>query len=344
LTGEVLFAARRGLGHIRLNRPKALHALTAEMCAAIDARLQAWANDPAIVAVMIDHAGGRGFCAGGDVRKVAAGAKDGAPERFFAAEYAMNARIQAYPKPYLAVIDGITMGGGAGLSVHGRYRLATERTVFAMPETGLGLFPDVGGGWFLPRLPGKTGAWLALTGARLTGADCFALGLATHYVRSENLPPVKAALAADPARVQAILDAAHEDPGAAPVSAHREAIDRLFASSRAEEIFAALEADGGDWADQQLAVLRTKSPQTIKLTLRLLAQNAPSFVENMRMEYRIAVRVVRAHDFAEGVRAVLIDKDNTPHWSPATLEDVSDGAIEAFFAPLPPEQELKLIA
>lgn len=342
MTREVLFASRKGLGQITLNRPKALHALTTDMCAAIDAQLQAWANDPAITAVMIDHAGDRGFCAGGDVRQVALGVKDGVPERFFSAEYALNARIQAYPKPYLAVIDGITMGGGAGISVHGRYRLATERTVFAMPETGLGLFPDVGGGWFLPRLPGKTGAWLALTGARLSGADCYALGLATHYVPSDRLPSVKAALFVDPSRMQALLDEAHEDPGVVPITAHREAIDRLFASSRAEEIFAALESDGGDWADAQLAILRTKSPQTIKLTLRLLEKNAPSFAENMRMEYRVAVRVVRAHDFAEGVRAVLIEKSNTPHWSPARLEEVSDEAIEALFAPLPAEQELKL--
>jgi enoyl-CoA hydratase len=209
-----------------------------------------------------------------------------------------------------------------------------------MPETGLGLFPDVGGGWFLPRMPGMTGKWLALTGARLGGADCFTLGLATHFVPSERVAAVKAAILADGAGMQAALDAADEDPERAPIAAQRADIDRLFAADRVEEIFAALEADGGAWALAQLATLRTKSPQTLKLTLRLLKQNAPTFADNMRMEYRVATRVVRMHDFQEGVRAILIDKDNTPRWSPSKLEDVSDAAIEALFAPL--ENELAL--
>jgi enoyl-CoA hydratase len=346
LSDDVLFSVENGLGRVSLNRPKTLNALTEEMCVAMSAQLARWECDPAIVAVMIDHASPRGFCAGGDVRRVAENvARDPAVAgRFFTAEYGLNVRIKRFSKPYLAVLDGITMGGGAGISVHGTYRLATERTVFAMPETALGFFPDVGGGWFLPRAPGRVGEWLALTGARLNGADCIDAAIATHYVSSGRVDAVKAAVIAAPAELPDILNDAHEDPGHGPVAAHREAIDRLFRPERVEGIFAALATDSSDWAREQLAILRTRSPRALKVTLRQLKKAATigNFRELMRMEYRLAVRVARMHDFYEGVRAVLIDKDNAARWSPTTLEGVDDAEIEALFAPLPDGEELNV--
>jgi enoyl-CoA hydratase len=350
--GDVIARTEGALGRLTLNRPQALHALNESMCRTMDAQLAAWAEEPGIGAVMIDHAGPRGFCAGGDIRMLAeSGAGDGAAARaFFAAEYALNTRIKTYPKPYVAIIDGITMGGGVGLSVHGTYRIATERTVFAMPETGIGLFPDVGGGWFLPRLPGQIGVWLALSGARLRAADCLYAGLATHYAPSDLIDALKAQIAGmaaahDPdAALRSGLSALCEDPGAAPLAAHRAQIDRLFAFDTVEEIFAALKADGGAWARDELESLKTKSPQTMKVALRQIREGGrlKSFAENMRMEYRIACRVVRRHDFLEGVRAVIVEKDNKPAWSPATLEGVTDAMLDEIFAALPADEELAL--
>jgi enoyl-CoA hydratase len=233
------------------------------------------------------------------------------------------------------------MGGGVGLSLPARYRIATERTTFAMPETGIGLFPDVGGGWYLPRLPGRAGVWLATTGARIKGADCAALGIATHYAASDKLDAIKAQILADPARLADILDDAADEAPPSRWAERRTDIDRLFASDRYEDIAAALRADGGDWAREQIATLATKSPQTIKLALRQLAEGArfTDFADNMRNEYRIACHVIRRPDFVEGVRAVILDKDHAPRWNPATPEAVSDAEIDSLFAPLPPEKE-----
>jgi enoyl-CoA hydratase len=210
-----------------------------------------------------------------------------------------------------------------------------------MPETGIGLFPDVGGGWFLPRLPGQTGIWLALTGARLKAADCVRLGLATHFVAHEKLEALKAALIEDGEAAFGAVELFATDPGPAPVDAHREAIDRLFAFDTVEEIFAALDADGSDWARAQLEVLKTKSPQSMKVSLRQMRTGATltSFADNMAMEYRLGGRVVRTHDFQEGVRAVIVDKDNAPQWSPAELAGVTDAMLDDLFAPLPAGEE-----
>jgi len=340
------------LAQLTLNRPSALHALTTQMCRDMTEALLAWRDDPAIKIVLIDHAEGtRGFCAGGDIRMLAeSGARDGKDAReFFFTEYRLNHLLQSYPKPIVALIDGVTMGGGVGISVHGPFRVATERTTFAMPETGIGLFPDVGGGWFLPRLPGEVGAWLALTGARLKAADCLAAGIATHYVPSELLGPVRtqvagAANAHDPASaLRSGLDALSEGAGPAKElsDANRAKIDALFAHDTVEAIFAALQADGSSWASAQLDTLRTKSPQTLKVALRQIRSGATltSFAENMRMEYRIGARVVQRHDFLEGVRAVIVDKDNAPKWNPATLEGVTDATLDEIFAPLPAGEE-----
>ncbi len=340
---EVLTRVESGVGRITLNRPRALHALNRAMCETMTEALLAWRGDEAVRSVLIDQAGERGFCAGGDIRMIAeSGAGDASEAKaFFDTEYKLNALMFDYPKPITAIVDGIVMGGGVGISEPADVRIATERTTYAMPETGIGLFPDVGGGWFLPRLPGFAGTWLALTGARLKAADTVALGIHTHFVASERIEDLKAALSAEPSDPRAVADRFAADPGPAPTGGHRDAIDRLFAFDTVEEIFAALQADGSEWAQKQLETLRSKSPQSMKVSLRQLRTGAglATFAENMAMEYRLGGRVVRTHDFQEGVRAVVIDKDNTPKWSPADLAGVSEATLDALFAPLPADQE-----
>lgn len=339
---EVLTRVDSGVGRITLNRPKALHALNRAMCETMTHALLAWRGDAAVRSVLIDHAGERGFCAGGDIRMIAeSGAGDASEAKaFFMVEYRLNHLMFEYPKPITAIVDGIVMGGGVGISEPADVRIATERTTYAMPETGIGLFPDVGGGWFLPRLPGQIGVWLALTGARLKAADTVALGIHTHFVPSDRIEALKSALIAHPAAPTTVADTLASDPGPAPTAAHREAIDRLFAFDTVEAIFAALGADGSDWALAQLATLKTKSPQSLKVTLRQLRLGAamPSFADNMALEYRLGGRVVRTDDFQEGVRAVVVDKDNRPNWSPADLSDVSEADLDRLFAPLPEGQ------
>jgi len=339
---EVLIRVDGAVGRITLNRPQALHALTTAMCREMIEALVTWRSDPVVTFVLIDHAGERGFCAGGDIRMLAeSGARDGfAAREFFFTEYRLNHLLFEYPKPVMAIMDGITMGGGVGIALPARYRVATEKTTFAMPETGIGLFPDVGGGWHLPRLPGKSGLWLALTGARIKAADCELLGLATDFIPSERLEELKAQIIADPAAVETHLTVLEADAGRPPIGAHRDEMDHLFAGDSVEAIFAALEADGGEWASAQLAVLKTKSPQTLKVAFRQLAlgAQAQSFAENMEMEYRIGARVVGLYDFIEGVRAVIIDKDNAPRWNPASLAGVSESMLDEIFAPLPSAQ------
>jgi enoyl-CoA hydratase len=351
MSEPVLTAIDGALATITLNRPEALHALNLEMVTIMTEALLAWKNDPAVGAVVIEHAGGsRGFCAGGDIRMLAeSGAGDGAAARaFFHAEYRLNHLLHVYPKPVVALMDGVTMGGGVGISVHNRFAIATDATTFAMPETGIGLFPDVGGGWFLPRLESQIGIWLALTGARLKAADCKVAGIASHTVSEELLGAVRtqiagAASAHDPqAALASGLDALDEPVGRAKVLTS-EALERIatcFAGDTVEAIIEALHADGSDWAHQQLAALATKSPQTLKVALRQLRTGArlKTFAEVMAMEYTIGARVVHRPDFAEGVRAIIIDKDNAPVWNPATLSEVGEDLIERIFAPLRPDE------
>ena len=339
----VIARVEGGWGRLTLNRPQALHALNTQMCQIMSAALLDWRHDAAVQAVLIDPAGARGFCAGGDIRMIMrSGAQDGVAARgFFAAEYRLNALLFGYAKPVVAVMDGVVMGGGVGISAPASYRVATERTVFAMPETGIGLFPDVGGGWYLPRLAGETGLWLALTGARLKAADCLLLGLATDYVAADRIEALKAALLADPRALEKTLTEFGAEAGEPPLAARREAIDRLFSADSVEAIFAALEADGQAWAAGQLAILKTKSPQALKVALRQLRQGRgmESFEAEMAVEYRIAARVCRTADFREGVRAVIVDKDNAPRWAPPTLDGVTGQALDAIFAPLPEAEE-----
>ncbi|MET3836724.1 enoyl-CoA hydratase [Brevundimonas sp. UYEF29] len=340
---EVVTRIENGVGRITLNRPKAIHALNRAMCEAMTEALLAWRSDAAVQSVLIDHAGERGFCAGGDIRMIAeSGAGDASEAKaFFLAEYRLNHLMFDYPKPIIAIVDGIVMGGGVGISEPADIRVATERTTYAMPETGIGLFPDVGGGWFLPRLPGQTGVWLALTGARLKAADTVALGIHTHFVSADRVDALKADLMREPADPSSVVTRHAGDAGPAPLSAHREAIDRLFAFDTVEEIFQALEADGSDWALTQLETLKTKSPQSLKVSLRQIRTGATlnSFADNMAMEYALGGRVVSTHDFQEGVRAVIVDKDNAPKWSPADLSGVTNETLDALFAPLPDNEK-----
>ena len=339
MTDDVLISADRGVGRIRLNRPKAIHALTTSMCEKMSAALLRWRSDPAVEVVIIDHAEGRGFCAGGDVVMLARSGNTDAEEakRFFFAEYRLNHLLFTYPKTTIAVMDGITMGGGVGISLPCDYRIATENTRFAMPETSIGLFPDVGGGWYLPRLPGRVGQFMALTGARLDGPECHYLHLATHYVAQSGVPDLVERIMAAPARAQGALGAASSVVPDAKIEANLPQITKLFASDRLEDILAALETDGGEWATTELGTLRTKSPLSCKVSLRLLAEGGgrSTFAEEMRAEYALAGRIVRTHDFREGVRALLIDKTGDPQWDPATPESVTDEMLDVLFEPLP---------
>jgi len=339
MTDDVLISTQDRVGRIRLNRPKAIHALTTQMCEVMSAALLGWMHDDGVEAVIIDHAEGRGFCAGGDVVMLARSGNEDAEDakHFFFAEYRLNHLLFTYPKPTVAIMDGITMGGGVGISLPCDFRIATENTRFAMPETGIGLFPDVGGGWYLPRLPGRVGEFMALTGARLDGAECQYLGLATHYAEQSALPEMIDRIATTPHRVQGPIGAFTTPPPEAKIEKNLPLITKLFASDRLEDVLAALEADDSDWAQTELATLKSKSPLSCKVSLRLLAEgaNRTSFAEEMKAEYALGGRVVRTHDFREGVRALLIDKTGDPKWDPATPEEVTDEMLDILFAPLP---------
>jgi len=345
MTDQVLVSREGSAAFLSLNRPAALHALTLPMCHEMSSALSEWRGDAGVEAVIIDHAEGRGFCAGGDIAFLRNSAlNDGGTSgrKFFHDEYQLNHQIFTYAKPVVAFMDGITMGGGVGISQPAKFRVATENTRLAMPETGIGLFPDVGGGWYLSRLPGRIGQFLALTGARLDGAECKWVGLATHYLPHDALAEAKARIAAghEPGGV---LSALAVTPPPARIEANAAQIAKHFASDRYEDIIASLDADDSDWAAKELATLRTKSPQTCKVALRQLAESAKltDFTDNMAMEYRIASRVLTRPDFAEGVRAVIVDKDNAPKWDPATPEGVSDALIASIFAPLSADEEWK---
>jgi enoyl-CoA hydratase len=342
---DVITRREGAAGWISLNRPKAIHALTLDMVHAMTAALLEWRNDEAVECIIIDHAEGRGFCAGGDIAFLRDSALKGGEEgrRFFHDEYQLNHLLFTYPKPVIAFMDGITMGGGVGISQPATYRIATENTRFAMPETGIGLFPDVGGGWYLSRLSGRVGQYLALTGARLDGAECLAVGLANRYLASESLADVKASIAANPSDIEAILKDATAPTPLAKIMEKRRDIATHFASDQYEDVLASLTNDPSEWAAQQLETLQTKSPQTCKVALRQLADSldCENFAANMRMEYRIAARVLTRPDFIEGVRAVIVDKDGAPQWNPATPEGVTDELISSIFAPLLPQEEWK---
>jgi enoyl-CoA hydratase len=348
-TDDIVFRRASGLGTVLLNRPHALNAFTLGMYRWLEPTLRQWAGDPAVHAVLIEGAGDRAFCAGGDVLAVYEAGKGIAGDRdftsvFFAEEYRIILGIHRYPKPYIAILDGITMGGGAGVSVNGAYRVATEKTMFAMPETGIGLFPDVGATQFLNLCPGHIGRYLGLTGMRLGAADALYCGFATHFVPRKRVPELTAALAgmswdAGKERTQAalLLDQFAADPGSPPLAARRAVIDRCFAGDTVETILNALEreTEDADWASETRAILLTKSPTSLRITLRQLAVGRGFDLEAaLRLEYRLTQHVMAAHDFYEGVRAALVDKDQKPRWQPASLGEIDEAATAAYFAPL----------
>ena len=351
---EVIFETRGPVGVITMTRPKALNSLTLGMIEEMAPQLDAWAADDGVQAVVIRGEGEKAFCAGGDVRavwdagraaKASGSLVPGKPGQltadFFRAEYRLNRQIFRFPKPYVALIDGITMGGGVGLSVHGSHRVAGDRTMVAMPETAIGLFPDVGGGYFLPRLPGKMGTFLALTGERVKAADALALGIATHYVPSERQELILEQLVAadwsadSKTVVDTILSGLAGDPGAAPLMAHQGEIDTACSTGKAEEIISAMATGGSAFLAERAEHLGGFSPTSIKLTLAQLRRGRElDFDACMIMEYRLSQACMAGEDFYEGIRALLVDKDREPKWNPARLAEVDEAEIEAMFAPL----------
>jgi enoyl-CoA hydratase/carnithine racemase len=321
------------VGTVLLNRPRAMNALDIGMIRDLRAALDAWRGDAAVKLALVEGAGGKAFCAGGDIRGLrdAAAAGDTASiERFFSEEYAMNGGIARFGKPWVSLIDGVCMGGGIGVSVHNGPRVATENALLAMPETAIGFFPDVGTSHALPRLPDGIGAWLALTGARLGGGDAVHAGLATHFVPRARLPRLRAALLEGDASA---VERFAETPPPAGFDAHREAIRRCFAADTVPGILRVLEAEGTDWAAEQAAALRRMSPTSLFVSLELLRRGAGATLDEcLAMEFALTRAVVGRHpDFREGVRAVLVDKDNKPSWSPPRIEDVDPAAIRAMF-------------
>ena len=346
---EILFERRGVAGVVTLNRPQALNAVSLAMVRALTRQLAQWEADPAVTRVIVTAKGGRAFSAGGDLRALydfgRAGHYDEALD-YFREEYALNACIKRYRKPYVALIDGIVMGGGVGISVHGSHRVAGDRFTFAMPEVSIGFFPDVGGTWFLPRLPGHLGTYCALTGERFNAEDGVESGVATHRVASARFPDLIDALCGA-VPVDALLGAFAQPAGEGMVLTHQATIDRLFTGAAVEDILAALDAEAAGngthaaFAARTAALMRTKSPTSLKLVREQMRRGATlDFAQCMRAEFRIVSRVVRGHDFYEGIRAVLIDKDQAPHWLPSTLAEVGAAEVERYFAPLARELDL----
>lgn len=334
---EVLFERRGHAGIITLNRPKALNALTLGQVRAVTPQLKAWAVDDHVQTVVIRGAGERAFSAGGDVRALYESGRDRTPyaSQFWAEEYRLDTLIKEFPKPFVALVQGLVMGGGVGVSFNGSHRVACETTTFAMPETGIGLFPDVGGTFFLPRLEGRMGLYLALTGARLKAPELRHLGLATHIARFEEFEAVLNALAEQPVH-HALRPWAEGIPN--PMEELQRQVDFHFGGESVEQVLASLDADPAEWAQATARTIRTKSPTSLKIAYRQMEVGlTKSFRACMEIEFRLTERIQQGRDFYEGVRATIIDKDGAPKWSPATLEEVKAWMIDDYFAPLPRE-------
>lgn len=342
---DIIFSELSGkngsIGHILLNRPKALNALTTEMCQAFYTQLTQWQNNKQIKAVIIQGEGERAFCAGGDIRSLYYNGKENVSEalNFFRHEYRMNAAIFHFNKPYIALLDGITMGGGAGVSMHGSHRVATERLVYAMPETGIGFFPDIGAGHFLSRLAERIGIYLGLTGDRINAADAFQFGIVKHVISSDKQSDIVQALtdlsftARDHDKVSAVLDSFAVKPETSKLSNFRHQIADCFDASSINEIIVRLEELNSDWSRHTLKKLQSKSPISLKVTFEQLRRAVNmKFDDIMNMEFNIASQFLRTPDFYEGVRAAVIDKDQSPHWQPASLKTVTDEMVQKFFS------------
>jgi enoyl-CoA hydratase len=337
---EIICERRGAAGLVTLNRPKALNALTHRMVTELAAALDRWEHDPDVTRIVVAGAGERAFCAGGDIRalyEAGRSGRRGEAVAFWRDEYLLNIRVKRYPKPYIALIDGIVMGGGVGVSLHGSHRVAGDRHVFAMPEVGIGFFPDVGATYALPRLPGAAGAYLALTGARVGPDDAGALGLATHLVPSGAMVALTDALVGGEP-VDAVLGAASRPAGEGPIARERALVDRCFAADSVERVLQQLDeasASGSDFARDTAATIRTRSPTSVRIAFEQVRRGRHlSFEDAMATEFRIVNRIAEGHDFYEGVRAAIIDKDGAPRWSPGSLGEVSTEAVEAHFASL----------
>ncbi len=339
--GDLIVRREGSAGIIRLNRPKAINAMTYEMSLGIDAALDRFESDPAIAVVVLEGAGERGLCAGGDIRGLYESSRAGGDlgKIFWRQEYVMNARIAKYPKPYVAFMDGLVMGGGVGLSAHARHRVVTEKTKLAMPEVGLGFFPDVGGTWLLSRSPGEIGTYFGLTGQTMNGPDAIFARFADAVVPSGRLAALREALTAlrpgaSSTEVETLISGFSTGETAGPAAAMQASIDRWFAQERMEDIFAELKRDGSELAQSTLKALNGKSPRGMVVTLKLLrlGRGSASLEECLVREYRAALEVFRSDDFREGVRAAVIDKDRNPRWSPPRVEDVTPKMLAPYFA------------
>ncbi|XP_034829994.1 3-hydroxyisobutyryl-CoA hydrolase, mitochondrial-like [Maniola hyperantus] len=336
---DVIFETLNNAGIVTLNRPKALNSLNTSMVTKLLPQLQEMESSKRLV--IVKGAGDKAFCAGGDV-KAAIDKVEGSI--FFHTEYNVNYLIGKYKIPYIAFLNGITMGGGLGLSVHGRYRVATEKTMIAMPETKIGLFPDVGGSYFLPRLQVNLGLYLGLTGDRLKGKDVVKAGIATHFVSSKRLYELEKLLSrcTNDVEVDNLLNKFNEPPEEFSLAPNIKHINYCFAASTVEEIIERLEKVQNDWSVKTLETLHQMCPGSLKITMRALQRGAQlDLPQCLRMEYRLACRAIENHDFPEGVRALLIDKDNKPQWNPKTLAEVDDEYVESYFKRLPQDRELQ---
>lgn len=332
---EVLFERRGRLGVVTLNRPKAVNALTAGMVGALLEQLTLWADDDGVATVLVQGAGSRGLCAGGDIVAIYEDMLAGGDRtaHFWETEYQVNSLIARYPKPYVALMDGLVLGGGVGISAHGSVRVVTERTRTGMPETTIGFAPDVGGTFLLSRAPGETGTHAALTGAHLTAADALFLGLASHFVPSEKLPALVAAL--DDETADAAVERYREEAPPSVLAGQRDWIDSCYASDDAEEVVRRLRAHGGVEAAAAADTIEAKSPTSVKVTLASLRRvKGRTLDEALVQEYRVGLRFLSAPDFREGIRAQVVDKDRNPRWKPPTLAEVGPGLVDRFFEPL----------
>ncbi|MFJ5675875.1 enoyl-CoA hydratase/isomerase family protein [Streptomyces sp. NPDC093097] len=334
----VLLTTEGRTGRITLNRPRALNALTHPMVDRIDEALTAWEKDPAVAAVVLTGAGERGLCAGGDIRAIYEDARAAgtASAAFWRAEYRLNARIAHYPKPYVAVMDGIVMGGGVGVSAHGDVRLVTERSKIAMPETGIGFVPDVGGTYLLGLAPGELGTHLALTGTAIGAGDALLCGLADHFVPADRLPRLLADLATT--EVWDVLERHVRQPPPGELAAQRAWIDSCYRADTVEEIIGRLRAHPAPAAGQTAEILAQKSPTALKVTLAAVrrARRLGPLERVLEQEYRISCAALSSHDLVEGIRAQVIDKDRNPKWLPDTLAGVGDADVDRYFAPTGP--------
>lgn len=336
---DVLVSVRAGVGHLTLNRPKAINSLTHPMVTAMSAALRSWEHDDDVRAVVVTGAGDRGLCAGGDIVAIHHSAKtDGAEARsFWHDEYLLNSFIGRYPKPYVAVMNGITMGGGVGISAHGDVRVVTETTKMAMPEVGIGFIPDVGGTLILSRAPGRLGLHAALTGAPFSGADAVALGFADHFVPHDDLAAFVDAVEAD--GVDGAVAAFAQQPPPSALLAQRDWVDECYAGETVADIIAALRAHQADKARDAADLISTRSPLALSVTLEAVrrAASLTTLEDVLRQEFRTSCAALRSHDLVEGIRAQIIDKDRNPQWSPASLDAVTAADVEAFFVSADPD-------